>query len=212
MELDSIRREYRSGQLSRADLLDSPFDQFEKWLQFAVDTEIQDPTAMCLATVDEDGRPSQRTVLLKQLDATGLTFFTNLESRKALDIKGNAAVSLHFTWLQLNRQVAVEGLAEKLPLTSVLKYFISRPRESQFAAWASPQSRPVDSRSILDSEFSRMRQKFSQGDVPLPSFWGGYRIIPQQWEFWQGSVNRLHDRFQYRKSAEGQWAIARLAP
>ena len=211
MDLENQRREYRYGKLQRNTLSDVPVDQFSQWLQAAVDAEIQDPTAMCVATVDSDGRPSQRTVLLKNFDQSGLVFFTNLGSRKAEQMKGNDAVSLHFSWLEVDRQVCVEGHAEKLGVTAVLKYFMSRPRESQLAAWSSQQSRKLSSRTVLDDEYQRMRQKFFHGEIPLPSFWGGFKVVPNRWEFWQGGEHRLHDRFCYTKLPQG-WSINRIAP
>ena len=212
MELEARRREYRFGHLHRNNLADSPYDQFHRWMREAMDAEVQDPTAMCLATVGRDGRPSQRTVLLKQFDTAGFVFFTNLESRKAKEIDSNDAVSLHFSWLKIDRQVSVEGRAHKLSLTTVLKYFVSRPRESQLAAWSSAQSQQLETRSIIESEFRRMQLKFFQRSIPLPSFWGGFRVVPYQWEYWQGGEHRLHDRFQYTPHTEGGWKIHRLAP
>ncbi len=181
-------------------------------MQQAVAEEVQDPTAMCIATVGKDGMPSQRTVLLKQIDEDGLVFFTNMESRKAQEISNNSRVSLHFSWLKMDRQVSIEGNAKKLGVTSVFKYFVTRPRESQLAAWSSPQSRIIETRSALQSEFHRMQQKFDQGEIPLPDFWGGFRVKPIQWEFWQGGEFRLHDRFQYKLAEKGLWSINRLAP
>lgn len=212
MDLEDSRREYDFGHLSRASLADSPFDQFQKWMRDAIDAGIKDPTAMCVATVGQDGKPSQRIVLLKHFDSKGLVFYTNLESRKARDVAHNSAVSLHFPWMKIDRQVAVEGRAQKLGLSAVLKYFVSRPKESQLAAWSSPQSQKIDTRSMLEDEYKRMQMKFAQGKIPVPSFWGGYRVVPEQWEFWQGGEHRLHDRFQYTHSAEGGWEINRLAP
>ena len=212
MDLEDSRREYDFGHLSRASLADSPFDQFQKWMGEAIDAGIKDPTAMCIATVGQDGKPSQRIVLLKHCDSKGLVFYTNLESRKAREIADNTAVSLHFPWMNIDRQVAVEGRAQKLGLSAVLKYFVSRPKESQLAAWSSPQSRKIDTRSMLEDEYKRMQMKFARGKIPVPSFWGGYRVVPEQWEFWQGGEHRLHDRFQYTRSAGGDWEINRLAP
>ena len=212
MDLESSRREYQYGHLDRKSLDESPFVQFQSWMQQAVDSRIEDPTAMSVATVSTQGRPSQRTVLLKNFDEQGLVFFTNLESRKALDIKENNAVSLHFSWLSLDRQVRIEGYAEKLSTAEVLKYFLSRPKESQIAAWASPQSKILDARSLLELEYNKMKAKFSEGEVPLPTFWGGFRVVPDLWEFWQGGEHRLHDRFQYGLKQDGAWQVDRLAP
>ncbi|MBT4160191.1 MAG: pyridoxamine 5'-phosphate oxidase [Gammaproteobacteria bacterium] len=211
MELEDSRREYRFGRLTRESLSDSPFEQFDLWMQQAISENIQDPTAMSLSTVDGVGKPSQRIVLLKHFDRDGFVFYTNLESRKAREIGTNSRVSLLFPWLQLDRQVIVEGEAEKLDMKTVLKYFISRPRDSQLAAWASTQSRKIDARSILEGEFLRLKTKFTNNDIPLPSFWGGYRVVPDRWEFWQGGEHRLHDRFQYSEFENG-WDIVRLAP
>jgi len=212
VDLESSRREYQYGHLDRKSLDESPFVQFQSWMQQAVDSRIEDPTAMSVATVSTQGRPSQRTVLLKNFDEQGLVFFTNLESRKALDIKENNAVSLHFSWLSLDRQVRIEGYAEKLSTAEVLKYFLSRPKESQIAAWASPQSKILDARSLLELEYNKMKAKFSEGEVPLPTFWGGFRVVPDLWEFWQGGEHRLHDRFQYGLKQDGAWQVDRLAP
>jgi len=212
MELEDTRREYDFGHLSRKSLEESPFDQFQKWMGEAIDSGIKDPTAMCIATVAANGKPSQRIVLLKHFDESGLVFYTNLESRKAKEIAGNATVSVHFPWMKIDRQVSIEGRAEKLGLATVLKYFVSRPKESQLAAWSSHQSRPVDTRAMLEDEYKRMQMKFAAGKIPVPSFWGGYRIVPEQWEFWQGGEHRLHDRFRYSTDENNGWTINRLAP
>ena len=211
MALEGERREYRFGKLTRESLADSPFDQFDLWMKQALSANIQDPTAMSVATVAADGRPWQRMVLLKRFDTQGLVFYTNLGSRKAREIADNPQVSLHFPWLQLDRQVIVAGRAEKLSKSEVLSYFLRRPRESQLGAWASRQSSRIGSRQMLEAEFQRLKSKFSQGEVPLPDFWGGYRVVPDAFEFWQGGDRRLHDRFYYQREG-GQWAIERLAP
>jgi pyridoxamine 5'-phosphate oxidase len=150
-------------------------------------------------------------VLLKQFDHRGFVFYTNLESRKAMDIKQNSRVSLHFPWLQLDRQVIVGGRAEPLPRAEVLKYFLSRPVESQLGAWASKQSAVISSRQVLEQQFSDIKEKFSTGEIPLPDFWGGYRVVPDEIEFWQGGENRLHDRFSFERDKDG-WSINRLSP
>lgn len=212
MNIDEIRREYLQDGLSREQLADSPFQQFDAWLKQAVDAGMQDPTAMTLATVDADGQPSQRIVLLKGADENGFVFYTNYGSRKAEDIAANAKVSLHFPWHALERQVKICGEAVKVPASESLKYFSSRPEESQLAAWASQQSRPVSSRQMLMQQFQAMKDKFSKGEIPLPDFWGGYRVVPTTIEFWQGGGSRLHDRFKYYLQADGSWKIERLAP
>lgn len=211
MKLEDIRRDYRSKGLSHADLVPDPIQQFERWMQHACAAEVVDATAMTLATVSNTGQPSQRVVLLKHIDEQGFVFYTNLDSRKAREITSNPQVSLLFAWLPLSRQVIIRGSAEKLSSTEVLKYFLTRPRNSQLAAWASHQSHPVGSRVLLEQAFDKMKRKFSAGEVPLPSFWGGYRVKHTEIEFWQGQENRLHDRFQYTLNA-GNWDIARLAP
>jgi pyridoxamine 5'-phosphate oxidase len=211
IDIDQVRRDYLQGGLKRDELLEDPIDQFELWLKQVIDSGLNDPTAMTVATVDAEGQPSQRIVLLKQVDSAGFVFYTNYESHKAQDIAVNPRVSLHFPWHALERQVRVCGVAEKVSMAESLKYFASRPEESQLAAWASAQSRPVSSRQLLMQQFQSMKAKFQQGKIPLPDFWGGYRIVPASIEFWQGGANRLHDRFRYTRAGQG-WSIERLAP
>ncbi|WP_335901307.1 pyridoxamine 5'-phosphate oxidase [Shewanella algae] len=210
-DLSDIRREYTQGGLRRADLAAEPMAQFERWMAQAKDAPLTDPTAMVVATVDETGQPFQRIVLLKRFDQQGFVFFTNLESRKAQQIAVNAKVSLLFPWHPLERQVAVTGIAETLSATEVFKYFVSRPKDSQIAAWVSKQSSKLSARQALESKFAEMKAKFAKGEVPLPKFWGGYRIVPSSVEFWQGGEHRLHDRFLYSRTDDG-WEINRLAP
>ena len=210
--LPNMRRNYDLGHLSRESLDADPVRQFEKWLKEALDACVIEPNAMTLATSTSDGRPLVRTVLLKSLDERGFVFFTNLESRKAGHIAQNPHVSLVFPWLALERQVIVTGTAERVPMADTVKYFLSRPRDSQIAAWASQQSRAISSRKFLEMEWAKIKEKFSSGEVPLPSFWGGFRVRPQTIEFWQGGPHRLHDRFQYTRGSDDAWAIERLAP
>ena len=213
MELENIRREYLQRGLRRNDLNADPMVQFHHWLDQAVAAEItSDPTAMCLATVGSNGQPSQRIVLLKHADDNGFIFYTNQASRKAHEIEKNSLVCLHFGWLQLERQVIIYGKAEKLPIGQAAKYFMSRPRESQLAAWASQQSKVVAGRKAIMQAFSEMKQKFKDGEIPMPSFWGGYLVRPESIEFWQGGGNRLHDRFMYNRTDSGSWHIERLQP
>jgi pyridoxamine 5'-phosphate oxidase len=211
-EIASIRKNYQTGRLHRADLDPDPFVQFSRWLDEAFRAGVTEPTAMSLATAWKDGRPLVRTVLLKGLDSNGFVFYTNLESRKARQLAENPNAALLFPWLALERQVTVTGSVSPLPKVEVIKYFALRPRESQISAWASPQSSPISSRKYLEREWENMKRKFGEGKVPLPPFWGGYRLGPKTIEFWQGGQNRLHDRFEYSRRPNGSWAIERLAP
>ncbi len=213
MDISQFRREYLKGGLSRSNLKEDPVLQFSEWFDQARETEVADPTAMALATVGTGGQPTQRTVLLKYYDEKGFVFFTNFESRKAKEIKNNAKVSLLFVWLDLERQVMINGIASKISAAESAKYFMTRPKESQMAAWVSSQSHTLSSRQILLQKFQEMKRKIGEGKVPLPSFWGGYRVEPVEIEFWQGRKNRLHDRFLYTKTVDSnKWAIERLAP
>lgn len=212
LNLENLRREYLRDGLRREQLADDPIEQFERWMAQIVAAEIPDPNAMTIATVDASGQPSQRIVLLKGLDQRGFVFYTNLRSHKAQDLKQNPKISLHFPWHCLERQVKVCGIAEQMSAAESIKYFLSRPRESQLAAWASNQSRPISSRAMLMQQFEAMKNKFSNGDIPLPDFWGGFRVKPHQIEFWQGGAHRLHDRFQYTRQGDDSWDIARLEP
>lgn len=212
MKIDAIRRSYAKDKLDLDKLHADPIQQFELWLKDAIAAELPDPTAMCVATVDASGQPSQRLVLLKDVSADGFVFYTNLGSRKATELAANPKVSLHFPWHPLERQVIVYGTAERVPSTQVMKYFLSRPKESQLAAWASEQSRPVSTRQALMQKFAEIKHKFEHGEVPLPSFWGGFLVRPHQIEFWQGGEHRLHDRFMYRKEDDSRWSIDRLCP
>ena len=212
MNLADIRTDYRQGKLRREDLKPDPVEMVNLWLDDAVRAGVVEPTAMSLATAWKDGRPLLRTVLLKGLDVRGFVFFTNLESRKARQIEENPAVSLLFPWLSLERQIIVTGSAQKLSAIESLKYFMTRPRESQLAAWASRQSSAISSRKVLEMEWEQIKAKFGAGKIPLPAFWGGYRVKPETIEFWQGGPNRLHDRFEYARNPDDSWKIERLAP
>jgi pyridoxamine 5'-phosphate oxidase len=214
MSLQDNRREYDYGKLTRESLSASPFEQFTLWMEQAIEAGIQDPTAMSVATVSAEGKPWQRMVLLKDFDQRGFVFYTNLGSRKAQEIAANAQVSLHFPWLQLDRQVIVGGRAERLSTVEVMKYFLSRPKGSQLAAWASKQSSRINSRQALETQFAQIKEKFAEGEIPLPDFWGGFRVVPEEIEFWQGGEMRLHDRFSYLRSEDGidSWEIGRLSP
>jgi len=212
MNIGLTRSEYTGPELRRADLKPSPFAQFGVWFEEACAGGVVEPNAMSLATVGADGRPLTRTVLLKSYDEDGFMFFTNLESRKARQIKENPSVSLLFPWLALRRQVIVNGTAERISAAKALEYFLTRPRGSQIGAWASPQSTVISSRSMLEMKWEEMKRKFGEGEIPLPSWWGGYRVKPRDIEFWQGRLNRLHDRFVYTRGGDDAWNIERLAP
>jgi pyridoxamine 5'-phosphate oxidase len=212
MNVSSLRRSATGFVLDREDLDADPIAQFETWFRYACDTVPMDPNAVFLSTVDSQNRPSCRTVLLKYFDENGFVFFTNYESSKAVQIEANPNVAMLFFWSDAARQVKIRGQAERIPTSESLKYFLSRPRGSQIGAWVSAQSSVISSRSLLENKFQEMKDKFSNKEIPLPSFWGGYRVIPEQIEFWQGRRNRLHDRFQYTKQDDGGWLIERLAP
>ena len=212
MHFDEFRREYTAGGLTR-DMLDPhPLRQLEHWLEQAVRAGLEDPTGMVLATVDEQGNPWQRIVLLKGLSEGGFVFYTNYGSAKSKDIARHPQVSLLFPWNELDRQVIIGGRAEKMSVAESASYFATRPRESQIAAWASRQSRPISARAVLIEEFKAMKEKFGKGEIPLPDFWGGYRVRPERIEFWQGGEYRLHDRFEYRLQDGGDWTIEQLQP
>lgn len=211
MDLSDFRREYSARGLHRADLAAEPVAQFATWFTQANELGVPEPNAMSLATVDASGMPCQRAVLLKYFDEDGFVFFTNYSSRKAAHIAANPKVCAIFPWITLERQVIIQGRAEKISTAESLRYFASRPRESQIGAWVSNQSEVITSRKFLLQKLSEIREKFSHGEIPLPSFWGGYRIVPQAVEFWQGGPARLHDRFLYQRDG-GQWDISRLSP
>jgi len=199
-------------ELREQDIDLSPFRQFENWFQAATDAGLHEPNAMSLATVSDKGAPSLRTVLLKVWDENGFVFFTNHGSRKARDIATNPNVALLFYWAPLHRQIRIEGTAQKVSTLESLKYFVTRPRGSQLGAWCSAQSSTISSRAILQAKLAEIRQKFEGGEVPLPSFWGGFRVVPSRFEFWQAGDDRLHDRFVYEPESDDMWSIQRLAP
>ncbi len=212
MDLSTMREEFTKAGLSRNDLAPNPVQQFEKWFKQAESGGLEMPNAMTLATVSNEGQPSVRTVLLKYFDEEGFVFYTNYGSSKARDIAENPKVALLFPWLDLERQVKITGEAFKVSAATSAKYFLSRPRGSQIGAWVSNQSSPITSRQMLMSKFEEMLRKFENKEVPLPSFWGGYRVVPSSFEFWQGCKNRLHDRFSFTPDGAGGWNIERLAP
>ena len=213
MDIGYLREEYTFKGLRREDLDDDPFQQFELWFKQACNANLPEPNAMCLATASATSKPSQRIVLLKYFDRQGFVFFTNYESQKAKEIEENAQVSLLFFWIGLERQLEISGKAIKISTGESLKYFATRPRGSQVGAWCSQQSMAISSRKILEMKFDEIKRKFQNREIPLPSSWGGYRVIPDGFEFWQGRPNRLHDRFLYSRSdSQADWKIERLAP
>ena len=212
IQLEEMRRNYATRSLDLSDLDANPFAQFDHWMREAIETQVIEPNAMTLATADGSGRPAVRTVLLKGFDERGFVFYSNYESAKARDLVANSKVALLFPWLALERQVSAMGSAQKISAAESLKYFISRPRESQIGAWASRQSEVISTRALLETKFAEMKARFANGGIPLPDQWGGYRVTPQSFEFWQGRPNRLHDRFRYTLQSDGSWTIARLMP
>ncbi len=213
MDIGALRSEYTQAGLSRENLAMNPFLQFEVWFKQANQAQLAEVNAMQLATASPQGKPTLRTVLLKAFDEQGFVFYTNYHSQKAQQIAENPQVAALFFWKELERQVEVTGRIEKVSTLESLKYFTSRPQGSQLGAWVSAQSSIITSRKLLEAKLEEMKQKFSHGEIPLPDFWGGFRIIPDTVEFWQGRPNRLHDRFEYRRQAgQTSWQIERLSP
>lgn len=210
-ELAGIRRDYSSRTLTESSVAGDPFDQFTIWIREALGSQIIDANAMTLSTVDAECRPSSRVVLLKGFDNSGFNFFTNYESKKARDLAANPSAGLHFFWAELERQVIISGRAAKISREESEAYFLSRPLESRLSAWASKQSSRLESRAELENRFEELRREFPDGNIPLPPFWGGYRLVPRSFEFWQGRASRLHDRICY-ELREGSWEIFRLSP
>ena len=212
MNIGGTSDEYTKAELTREDLAPSPLKQFEIWYKQACDTDAVHPNAMSLATVSSEGAPSLRSVFLKMFDENGFVFFTNYESRKSRHIEGNPHVALLFLWGNLERQVTITGTAAKISTAESLKYFSTRPRGSQLGAWISEQSNVISSRKLLEQKLQEIKNRFAGGDVSLPDFWGGYRIVPETVEFWQGRPSRLNDRFMYTLDEDQSWGIERLAP
>ena len=212
MALADMRKDYGLAGLLEKDLAKNPFAQFEKWFQEAEAAKLTEPNAMSLATAGRDGRPSVRTVLLKHCDGRGFVFYTNYESRKGRELADNDRASLLFPWVALERQVIAEGVISRVAREEADAYFHSRPRASQLAAWASPQSTVIAGRAVIEESYRAVEKKYEGREVPLPPQWGGFRLAPETVEFWQGRRSRLHDRLRYRREANGDWTVERLAP
>lgn len=211
-DIAQLRQEYRRHDLSEIDVQPDPIDQFQQWFDEAVQSGVSEPNAMTVATVDADGQPSARILLLKGIEDGGFVFFTNYESRKGAQLAANPRAALVFWWEVLERQVRVEGVVERIDAASSDAYFESRPRGSRLGAWASPQSRPIESRDVLTARLSDAAATYEDRPVPRPPHWGGYRLRPHRVEFWQGRPSRLHDRLDYVLRDDGTWHLRRLAP
>lgn len=212
LEIAALRHDYRAHGLRRADLDPDPIKQFAKWFGEAAAAQIRDLNAMSLATVSADGKPSVRIVLLKAISERGFVFFTNYESEKARQLEANPHAGLNLFWIQLERQIRIDGVVEKTSHKESEEYFHSRPAGSQLGAWASRQSEVIPNREALEAKLTEVTDRFAGGVIPLPPHWGGFRVVPDRIEFWQGRTNRLHDRFRYTRQGDGSWTIERLSP
>jgi pyridoxamine 5'-phosphate oxidase len=211
MALADLRKDYTLAGLTEKDLAKDPFRQFEKWFQEALAAKVPEPNAMVLATAARDGVPSARIVLLKGIDGRGFVFFSSYESRKGRELEANPRASLVFPWITQERQVVVEGAVSRVTREESEAYFHSRPVASQLGAWASQQSTIIPGRAVLEDNLKALEKKYAGAEVPMPPHWGGYRLVPQAVEFWQGRRSRLHDRLRYRRGDDG-WVIERLSP
>jgi pyridoxamine 5'-phosphate oxidase len=207
-----FRHEYIGEGLRRADLDPDPIKQFDVWFTAAVQAGIHDANAMALATSSRDGKPSARVVLLKDFDESGFVFYTNYASQKGRQLEENPSAAVVLYWMEVERQIRIEGTVERTSREDSERYFHSRPAGAQLGAWASHQSEAIDGRRILHARLEEMKQRFAKGEIPLPPHWGGYRLKPERFEFWQGRPDRLHDRFRYVRQTDGSWVIERLAP
>lgn len=212
LDIAGLRHEYIGEGLRRADLDPNPIKQFDKWFAAAIKADIRDANAMALATTTPDGKPSVRIVLLKSFDEAGFVFFTNYSSAKGRELERNPHASLVLYWMEVERQIRIDGAVEKISREESEEYFHTRPVGAQIGAWASQQSDVIDGRRVLDARLAEMTQRFAGRDIPLPPHWGGYRLKPGAIEFWHGRANRLHDRFRYKRRAGGSWVIDRLSP
>jgi pyridoxamine 5'-phosphate oxidase len=212
MTLADLRKDYSLAGLAEKDLARDPFRQFDKWFQEVEAAKIPEPNAMVLATSGREGRPSSRVVLLKGVDGRGFVFYSNYESRKGRELELNPHAALLFPWVQLERQVNIEGPLVRTSREESESYFHSRPRLSQLAAWASQQSAVISGRAVLENAMKALEQKYAGQEIPIPTNWGGYRVNPETVEFWQGRRSRLHDRLRYRRGKDGDWTVERLSP
>ncbi len=210
--LAAMRREYTRSGLAESDLAPDWLSELRGWMRDATEAGLIEPNAMVLATADSGGRPSARTVLLKELDGRGLVFFTNYESRKATELAANPDASIVFPWHPLGRQVVISGRVERIDRAETEAYFATRPRDAQLGAWASPQSQVVGGRADLEEALTGAAQRFGAAEIPAPPNWGGLRLVPETVEFWQGRQGRLHDRLRYRRAEDDAWVVERLAP
>lgn len=212
ISLADLRAEYAQAGLNASDLDHDPLRQFQRWFEQALKAGLREPNAMVLATVNAEGTPSIRIVLLKGIDERGFVFFTNYDSRKALDLTSNPRAALNFPWIDLERQVNVIGSVVRISRQESEAYFRSRPRGNRLGAWASHQSEVIAERSVLEKRMAELESKYTGDDIPMPDYWGGYRLSPAEIEFWQGRPNRLHDRFRYSRQSDGSWKLDRLSP
>lgn len=211
--IQGLREDYRRSSLTENEIKDKPFEQFKLWFENALEAKIPEPNAMVVASVSKEGMPSARVVLLKGFDERGFVFYTNYESQKGRELAHNPGCALVFNWLELERQIRIEGQAEKLSPEDSESYFHKRPKKSQIGAWASPQSQVIENREVLENNFSDLEARYADAEqLPRPEHWGGFRVVPSRIEFWQGRSGRLHDRLNFTRNPEGEWAMSRLAP
>ncbi len=212
LAIADLRREYSLEGLDESDLHPNPFGQFERWFRQAMDAQVLETNAMTLATASRDGVPSARIVLLKGMDDDGFVFFTNYDSRKGNELTENPRAALVFYWAEITRQVRIEGDITRVSEEESAAYFASRSELSRLGAWASRQSTPISNREYLDTRLAELMDQYQDAEIPLPPFWGGFRLIPTYFEFWHGRPNRLHDRLSYSRETDGSWRIGRLSP
>lgn len=210
--IQNLRQDYRSASLSENEVSKNPYQQFEKWFQEALQAEVLEPNAMTLATANKDGIPSARIVLLKEFTEEGFVFYTNYKSKKGKEIESNPYAALIFFWADLERQIRIEGVVEKVSEEESNQYFYSRPKGSQLGALTSPQSKTIPNREFLEEKLAHLEKEYQDKEVDKPIYWGGYRVIPNRIEFWQGRSNRLHDRIVYIQEKDQSWKFERLAP